>query len=50
MFVYVAFNPPTVGGWALVRYIIVALISGASVNGVASLTGSAVPAIKTDSR
>ena len=49
-FVYVAFNPPKEDGWALVRYVIVALISGSSVNGVASLTGSAIPALKTDSR
>lgn len=48
--VYVAFNPPKVEGWELVQYVIVALISGASVNGVASLAGTAVPALKTDSK
>jgi hypothetical protein len=48
--VYVAYNPPKVDGWAFVQYLIVALISGASVNGVASIAGSAVPALKTDSR
>lgn len=48
--VYVAFNPPKADGWAFVQYVIVALISGASVNGVASLAGTAVPALKTDSK
>ena len=49
-FVFVAFNPPKEDGWGLLRYAIVALISGASVNGVASLTGTTIPALKTDSR
>lgn len=48
--VFVAYNPPhTADGWGLVRYLIGAVISGASVNGVASLLGLA-PALKTDSR
>ena len=48
--VYVAFNPPKADGWALVQYLIVALVSGASVNGFASLTGTAISSLKTDSK
>lgn len=46
-FTYVAFNPPTKDGFSeLAQYAILAITSGASVNGVASLIGLH-PAIKS---
>ena len=46
---YVAYNPPKEDGWALVRYLLEALVAGASANGIASIVGLH-PALKTDSR